>query len=71
MAGVAADMRAGDIELIAQEMDQQGARLDQSLHGLAIDLHRDLRFGHRFSLYNLFSSMIFSENRIPLFGIML
>ena len=29
MAGLAADMRAGEVELLAQEMDQQGARLDQ------------------------------------------
>jgi len=29
---IAADMRAGEIELLAQEVDQQGARFDQRVH---------------------------------------
>ena len=48
MAGLAADMRAGDVLLIAQEVDKQGSRLDQSFDGLAVHLHRDLGFGHGF-----------------------
>ena len=46
MAGVAADMRAGDVELVAQEVDEQGSRLDQRFDGLAVDLHGDLGFSH-------------------------
>ena len=46
MAGLAADMRAGEAELLAQEMDEQGARLDQRFDGLAVHLHCDLGFGH-------------------------
>ena len=34
MAGLAADMRAGEGGGVAQEMHQQGARLDQAFHGL-------------------------------------
>ena len=33
MAGLAADMRAGKAEVVAQEMDQQGAWLDQRSTG--------------------------------------
>ena len=36
MAGVAADMRAGQRELLAQEMDQQHARLGQPLDRLPL-----------------------------------
>src|SRR5271166_5393601 len=46
MAGLAADMRAGDVLLIAQEVDEQGSRLDQRFDGLAVHRHRDLGFGH-------------------------
>ncbi len=37
MRGVAADMRAGEVQLLAQEMDQQRARLDKAALALAID----------------------------------
>ena len=37
MAGVATDMSSGEILLFAQEVDQQGARLDQRLNLLAVD----------------------------------
>ena len=46
MAGVAADVRPREIQLLAQEMDEQGARLDQCLDGLAVDRERDLDLGH-------------------------
>src|SRR5262249_49152690 len=46
MAGLAADMRAGQVELLAQEMDQQRARFDEGLDRLAVDLERDLRLRH-------------------------
>jgi endonuclease/exonuclease/phosphatase family metal-dependent hydrolase len=46
MAGFAADVRAGDIELIAQEVDEQSSRLDQLFDSLAVHLHRDLGFSH-------------------------
>src|SRR5690242_21539606 len=46
MAGLATNMRAGEIELIAQEVDQQGARLDQSFDVLAVHFQFDLGFGH-------------------------
>src|SRR5208283_1408763 len=32
--------------LIAQEVDEQGSRLDQRFDGLAVHRHRDLGFGH-------------------------
>src|SRR5580692_411523 len=46
MAGLAADMRAGETELLAQEMNEQGARLDQLFDGLAVHRHLDVGFGH-------------------------
>src|SRR5690349_15832815 len=46
MAGLATNMRAGKIELIAQEMDQQRARLDQSFDAVAVHFQFDLGFGH-------------------------
>ncbi len=39
LAGVAADMGAGEAEMLAQELDQQRARLDLARHRLAVDLH--------------------------------
>ena len=48
MAGFAADMRPGEVQLLAQEVDEQGARLDQRFDELAVDLHGDLGFGHVF-----------------------
>jgi hypothetical protein len=47
MAGVAADVGAGEILLLAKEMDKQRARLGQRFHRLAIDRHLNMRFGHR------------------------
>src|SRR5262249_9835811 len=46
VAGLAADMRTGEVELLAQEVDQQGARLDQRLDALAVHGERDVGFGH-------------------------
>ena len=39
LAGVAADMGAGEAEMLAQELDQERARLDLARHRLAVDLH--------------------------------
>src|SRR5215469_4059433 len=50
MTGVAADMRAGDAELFAQQMDQQHSRLGQGLDLAAVDLESDLHLGHRLLL---------------------
>src|SRR6516165_5902771 len=47
MARLAANVRAGEIELLAQEMDQERARLDQSFDALAVHFQFDLGFGHR------------------------
>ena len=44
MAGLAADMQAGQPELLAQEMNEQGARLDRGLDRAAVDLHGDALF---------------------------
>jgi hypothetical protein len=38
LRGVAADVRAGEIEVLAQEMDEEHAGLHLSLARLAIDL---------------------------------
>src|SRR5262249_952565 len=46
VAGLAADVRAGDVEVVAQEVDEQSARLDQRVDRLAVPLERDLGFGH-------------------------
>ena len=49
MPGVAADMGAGQQQLLADEMDQQGAGFDKSLDRFAIDRHLDknlLNFRH-------------------------
>ena len=42
LAGVAADVGAGQIQLFAKEVDEQCARLDLSLPGSAVDLHGNL-----------------------------
>ena len=41
VAGVAADVAAGQVEVVAQEVDQQPARLDLALVGRAVDVDRD------------------------------
>ena len=46
MAGLAADMRPGEVQLLAQEVDQQRARLDQRLDRLAVHRQGDVGFGH-------------------------
>jgi hypothetical protein len=46
MAGVAADMRAGEILLFADEVDQQCARFDQRFHRLSVDRQLDMGFRH-------------------------
>jgi hypothetical protein len=39
LARVAADMRAGETKLIADELDKQRSRLDVGASGLAVDRH--------------------------------
>ena len=46
LAGVAADMGAGEAEIVAQKLDEQGAGGDLARHLLAVDGHADLRLGH-------------------------
>jgi hypothetical protein len=46
VAGLAADMRAGETDLLAQEMDQQGARLHQSFDLAAVEGDGDLGLRH-------------------------
>src|SRR5262245_32158052 len=46
MAGLAANMRPGETELLAQEVDEQRARLDQRLDAFAVHGERDVGFGH-------------------------
>jgi hypothetical protein len=47
MTRVASDVRARQAERLAQEVDEQEARLDVCLAGLAVDRHGDVLFGHR------------------------
>jgi hypothetical protein len=47
MTGVAPNMWAGDPELLAQQVDQQHTRLDQSLDLSTIHPQHDVRFGHK------------------------
>src|SRR4029078_4974563 len=42
VAGVAADVAAGEIEVVAQEVDQELARLDVALVGRPVDGDRDV-----------------------------
>ena len=44
LAGVAPDVRAGQTQLFAKEVDEKHARFDVALANLAVDGHRDL--GH-------------------------
>ena len=46
MAGVAADMGSGEVQLLAQEVDQQGTRLGQCVYGRAVHRQGDLGFRH-------------------------
>src|SRR6516165_12770696 len=46
MAGVAADMRTGDPELLAQQVDQQQAWLSEEFDIAVVDRKFDVRFGH-------------------------
>ena len=45
LARVAADVRAGQQQLLAQEVDEEQARLDVALAHLAVDGHRDVSHG--------------------------
>src|SRR5262249_38698645 len=47
MAGVATDMRTGDSELLAQQVDQQQARLGEDFDRAVVDSQFDVHFGHR------------------------
>src|SRR5580704_5870283 len=52
MGRLAADMRPGKAEMLAQEVDQKGSRLDQAFDRLAVDRHRNVGLlgdwaGHR------------------------
>src|SRR5262249_16906457 len=42
VAGVAADVAAGQVEIVAQEVDEELARLDVALVGRAVDGDRDV-----------------------------
>src|ERR1700761_8231504 len=46
MGGLAADMGAGQLQVLADEMHQQCARLDQAFDLRAIHLHGDVGFRH-------------------------
>ena len=46
LARVAADVRAGEPQVFAQEMHEQHARLDVGFADLAVDGDRDLSHGH-------------------------
>src|SRR6187455_3646181 len=47
LAGVATDVRAGQIEILPQSLDEESPRLDVELVGCAIDDERDvLAHGH-------------------------
>src|SRR4029078_8059563 len=48
LTGVAPDVRPGQTQVLAEEVDKEDARIDVSLANLAVDGHRDL--GHGFSL---------------------
>src|SRR5262249_4435136 len=48
MTGIAADMRPGELELLAQEVNEQRARFDQLLNLLAVHGHGNLGFRHGF-----------------------
>src|SRR5437868_615645 len=48
LAGIAADMGAGEAQMFAQELDQQGAGFDITAHRLAIHCHGNC--WHRFLL---------------------
>ena len=43
VAGVAADVRAGQVEVVAEEVHEQAARLDLALVARAVDVDRDVR----------------------------
>ena len=47
VAGVAADVRAGQPERLAQEVDEQEARLDVGLARFAVDRDGDVLLRHR------------------------
>jgi hypothetical protein len=46
MAGVTADVRAGDPEFLAQQVDQQQARLSKGFDIAVVDRQFDMHFGH-------------------------
>src|SRR5206468_790441 len=46
VARIAADVRSGHAQVLAQEMDEEQARLDLSLLGLAVDRHLDAMGPH-------------------------
>jgi hypothetical protein len=45
LRGVAADVRAGETQVVAQQLDQQRPRVDRGVDGLAVDGQRK-RDGH-------------------------
>ena len=49
LAGVAADVRPGQVEVLAQRLDQEASRLDVQLAGRPIDDERDV-FAHGLNL---------------------
>ena len=67
LRGVAADMRAGEAQCFAQEMNEQGTPLDLGRDGLAV--HRHLNGGHSDPPNELLwlgaTSCLFSRPRPP------
>ena len=47
LAGVAADVRAGQVEILAERLDEEPSGLDVELPVLAVDLERDVQLAHR------------------------
>ena len=46
MGGLAADMGAGELQVLADEMHQQRARLDEAFDLGAVDFHGHMGFCH-------------------------
>ncbi len=67
MPGLTADMRAGEADILAQEVDEQGARLDEALHLLAIDHQGNgelLDFGHGSAWPRIGRRALFEKRRL-------
>ncbi len=65
VAGVAADMRAGQRKLLAQQMDEQHAWLGERLDRAPIDRQFDMHLGHQWSLPQAARSRALANARAP------